>query len=161
MEQTIDQLTHYETLYVIHPVHGSRNKELKDRFQSVLESQGAKVTHFEEWGLRDLAYPIQKQGKGYYNLIQFLASPGTTEELGRIMGLTEEVMRSLTVALDQDVLPVEAEPVAEPDSPKEVTPPAAASEAEATTPEAETITPEVEEGPATQVPQESTDPTQT
>jgi small subunit ribosomal protein S6 len=93
MEQTTDELTHYETLYVIHPVHGSKNKELKDRFQGVLESQGAKVTHFEEWGLRDLAYPIQKQGKGYYNLMQFQASPGATEELGRVMGLTDAIRR--------------------------------------------------------------------
>lgn len=158
MEQTIDQLTHYETLYVIHPVHGSKNKELKDRFQGVLESQGAKVTHFEEWGLRDLAYPIQKQGKGYYNLIQFLGSPGTTEELGRVMGLTEEVIRSMTVALDEDVRPVEVQPEAEPvPAPKEpiqsVASPTADSEPSAeAAPQAERDAP---------VPQEPTDPTQT
>lgn len=160
MEQTTEQLTHYETLYVIHPVHGSKNQELKDRFQGVLESRGAKVTHFEEWGLRDLAYPIQKQGKGYFNLIQFLAAPGTTEELGRVMGLTEEVMRSLTVALDEDVRPIEVvepvpakEPAQSADTPSIATEPQAETVAEpATLPEA---------APDETVPQASTDPTQT
>ena len=157
MEQTTDQLTHYETLYVIHPVHGSKNKELKDRFQGVLESQGAKVTHFEEWGLRDLAYPIQKQGKGYYNLIQFLAPPGTTEELGRVIGLTEEVMRSMTVALDEDVRPVEVQPAVEPVPVKDPTPSADTPSSE-TEPEPGAVPNAEHEAEA---PQESTDLTQT
>jgi small subunit ribosomal protein S6 len=106
-------MTHYETLYVVHPVHASRNQELKERFQGVLTAQGAEITHFEEWGLRDLAYPIQKQGKGYYNLIQFRAAPGTTDELERIMRLADEVMRCLTVVLDEDVRPIAAEQAAE------------------------------------------------
>jgi small subunit ribosomal protein S6 len=154
MEQTTDRKTHYETLYVIHPVHGSKNKELKDRFQGVLESQGAEITHFEEWGLRDLAYPVQKQGKGYYNLIQFLASSGTTEELERVMRLTEEVMRSLTVALDEDVRPIVVERPAEPKRADEETQSATASGAGAAAegPEAE---------PETPATQESTDPAQT
>jgi small subunit ribosomal protein S6 len=113
MQEKTAQMTHYETLYVVHPVHASRNQELKERFQGVLASQGAEITHFEEWGLRDLAYAIQKQAKGYYNLIQFRATPGTTDELERIMRLSDEVMRCLTVVLDEDVRPIVAERTAE------------------------------------------------
>jgi len=120
-------MIHYETLYVLHPVHAARNQELKERFESVLTSQGAEITHFEDWGLRDLAYPIQKQGKGYYNLIQFKASPGATQELERIMRLAEEVMRCLTVALDEDVRPLGGERKSEPDVPREESPEQAAS----------------------------------
>ncbi len=99
----IDETTHYETLFIVHPVHGGRNRELCDRFRGVLEGQGATVTHFEEWGMRELAYPIEKQGRGFYNLIQYKASAGTSEELERLMRLSDEVMRCMTVVLDDDV----------------------------------------------------------
>lgn len=117
MQEKTGDMTHYETLYVVHPVHASRNQELKERFQGVLTSQGAEITHFEEWGLRDLAYPIQKQGKGCYNLIQFRAAPGATEELERIMRLADEVMRCLTVVLDEDVRPLGVERAAAAEEP--------------------------------------------
>jgi len=151
-------MIHYETLYVVHPVHASRNQELKERFQGVLTSQGAEITHFEEWGLRDLAYPIQKQGKGYYNLIQFKASPGATEELERIMRLAEEVMRCLTVALDEDVRPIAAE------RETEAAEPAESAQAQAT-PEKEEAAASKPEGTGTtdsgtQAQPETTDPPQ-
>jgi len=57
----------------------------------------------EEWGNRDLAYPIQKQSRGYYSLMQYRASAGIVEELERNMKLMEEVMRFLTVRLDEDL----------------------------------------------------------
>ena len=98
-----DETTHYETLYIVHPVHSGRNQDLRDRFRGVLEGQGATVTHFEEWGMRELAYPIEKQGRGFYNLIQYKASAGTSEELERLMRLSDEVMRCMTVVLDDDV----------------------------------------------------------
>lgn len=98
-----DENTHYETLFIVHPVHGGRNKDLCDRFRGVLEGQGATVTHFEEWGMRDLAYPIQKQNRGLYNLVQYQASSGTSDELERVMRLSDEVIRCMTVVLDDDV----------------------------------------------------------
>ena len=98
-----DETTHYETLFIVNPVHSSRNPELCERFRGVLEGQGATVTHFEEWGMRDLAYPIEKHGRGFYNLIQYKASAGTSDELERLMRLSDEVMRCMTVVLDDDV----------------------------------------------------------
>ena len=98
-----DETTHYETLFIVNPVHSSRNPELCERFRGVLEGQGATVTHFEEWGMRDLAYPIEKQGRGFYNLVQYKASAGTSDELERLMRLSDEVMRCMTVVLDEDV----------------------------------------------------------
>lgn len=94
---------HYETLFIVHPVHAGRNKELCERFRGVLEGEGATVTHFEEWGMRDLSYPIEKQGKGFYNLVQYQASAGASRELERLMRLSDEVMRCMTVVLDDDV----------------------------------------------------------
>ena len=98
-----DETTHYETLFIVHPVHSGKNKDLCDRYLGVLEGRGATVTHFEEWGMRDLAYPIEKQGRGFYNLVQYKASAGTSEEIERLMRLSDEVMRCMTVVLDEDV----------------------------------------------------------
>ena len=137
-----DETTHYETLFIVHPVHSGRNKDLCDRFRGVLEGQGATVTHFEEWGMRDLAYPIQKQNRGLYNLVQYEASAGTSDELERVMRLSDEVIRCMTVVLDEDVLPLAhqegatraAEPVQEAQSepaaePEPAAPPVAAEAA--------------------------------
>jgi small subunit ribosomal protein S6 len=147
-----DETTHYETLFIVNPVHSGRNQDLCERFRGVLEGQGATVTHFEEWGMRDLAYPIEKQGKGFYNLIQYQASAGTSEELERLMRLSDEVMRCMTVVLDDDVrslAPTEepaaaTEPVAAPE-PVAATEPAAAPESAAEEPVDEVK--EVQEGP--------------
>lgn len=98
-----EETTHYETLFIVHPVHSGRNPDLCERFRGVLEGKGATVTHFEEWGMRDLAYPIEKQGRGFYNLIQYQASAGASDELERVMRLSDEVMRCMTVVLDDDV----------------------------------------------------------
>ena len=128
-----EETTHYETLFIVHPVHSGKNKELCDRYLGVLEGQGATVTHFEEWGMRDLAYPIEKQGRGFYNLVQYQASAGTSEELERLMRLSDEVMRCMTVVLDEDVLPL-----ARTDQPAPAPEPAAAPEPESTSaPESE------------------------
>lgn len=127
-----EETTHYETLFIIHPVHSGRNQDLCERFRGVLEGQGATVTHFEEWGMRDLAYPIEKQGRGFYNLVQYEASAGASGELERVMRLSDEVMRCMTVVLDDDVRPlaraVETTAAAEPVAASE---PAAVSEPEA------------------------------
>jgi small subunit ribosomal protein S6 len=60
---------HYETLYIQHP--GSteaQNRETNERVRRLLETLGAEITDVQNWGLRDLAYPIQKQTKGSYVL---------------------------------------------------------------------------------------------
>lgn len=122
---------HYETLFIVHPVHAGRNKELCERFRGVLEGEGATVTHFEEWGMRDLSYPIEKQGKGFYNLVQYQASAGASRELERLMRLSDEVMRCMTVVLDDDVrsLARTEEPAAEAASEPQEAPETAPQEA--------------------------------
>ena len=122
---------HYETLFIVHPVHAGRNKELCERFRGVLEGEGATVTHLEEWGMRDLSYPIEKQGKGFYNLVQYQASAGASRELERLMRLSDEVMRCMTVVLDDDVrsLARTEEPAPEPASEPQEAPEPAPQEA--------------------------------
>lgn len=98
-------MTHYETLYIVHPAQTGRVKEFADKFKQVIERMDGTLSHVDEWGLRDLAYQIGKQGKGYYTLLQYQSSARGVEELERNMKLTEGVLRYLTVRLDGDVIP--------------------------------------------------------
>ncbi len=96
-------MTVYETIFIIHPAQGGRVKELIDKFKKTIEGLEGTFIHVEEWGLRDLAYQIQKQSKGHYILFQYQSSARAVGELERNMKLTDGVLRYLTVRLDEDV----------------------------------------------------------
>lgn len=91
----------YETIFIVHPDKGGTVKEYIDRFKKLVEEQGGTVSHLEEWGLRDLAYRIQKQTKGYYTLLQYRSTARAVEELERTMKLSDGVLRYLTVRVDE------------------------------------------------------------
>src|ERR671910_2151636 len=95
-------VTHYETLFIVHPEKGPRVKEFIERFRKVIEGQEGVVFQVEEWGLRDLAYRIEKQGKGFYTLLQYRSSGRAVEELERNLRLTDGILRYLTVRADAE-----------------------------------------------------------
>ena len=92
----------YETLFVVHPEKGTRMKEFIERFKKVVEGQEGTVAHVDEWGLRDLAYRIDKQGKGFYTLLQYSSSARAVEELERNLRLTDGILRYLTVRAEEE-----------------------------------------------------------
>ena len=98
-------MTFYETLYIVHPDQGGKLKEIIDRFKEIVVGQGGAVSHVEEWGLRDLAYRIRNQTKGYYILLRHRSSAPAVEELERNMKLADSVLRYLTVRLDEEPVP--------------------------------------------------------
>jgi small subunit ribosomal protein S6 len=93
----------YETLFVVHPEKGTRMKEFIERFKKVVEGQEGAVSHVDEWGLRDLAYRIEKQGKGFYTLFRYNSSARAVEELERNLRLTDGILRYLTVRADEEI----------------------------------------------------------
>lgn len=95
-------VTQYETLFVVHPEKGPRLKEFIERFKRIIEGQEGIVSHVDEWGLRDLAYRIEKQGKGVYTLLQYRSSARAVEELERNLKLTDGILRYLTVRTDEE-----------------------------------------------------------
>jgi small subunit ribosomal protein S6 len=96
------KLNKYETLFVLHPDHGPKVREFIERCKKIVEGFDGTITHVEEWGLRELAYRIRKQSKGYYSLLQYAAAPGAVTELERNLKLSEEVLRHLTVRLEEE-----------------------------------------------------------
>ena len=94
-------MTLYETLFVVHPEKGARVKEFIEKFKKVIEGQDGTVSSVDEWGLRDLAYRIEKQGKGFYTLIRYQSTGKCVEEFERNLKLTDGIMRYLTVQADE------------------------------------------------------------
>jgi small subunit ribosomal protein S6 len=96
-------VTLYETLFILHPDKVPRVKEFIEKFKKVVEGLDGTVAHVDEWGLRDLAYRIDKQSKGFYTLLQYRSTARAVEELERNMRLTDGVLRYLTVRANEEV----------------------------------------------------------
>ncbi len=97
-------MTLYETLFVVHPERGSRMKEFIERFKKVIEGQEGTVSLVDEWGMRDLAYRIDKQSKGVYALLRYQATGRGSEELERNLKLTDGILRYLTVPTEENAI---------------------------------------------------------
>lgn len=74
--------------------------ELTDKYAQVVESMGGKVSKRENWGLRNLAYKIKKNRKGYYMLMNIDAPADAVVEMERLMRLDENLIRYLTVKVE-------------------------------------------------------------
>jgi small subunit ribosomal protein S6 len=98
-------MNNYETVFILTPVLSEdQAKEAVKKFEDEIKSQGGKVNHQETWGLRKLAYPIQKKTTGFYFLIEFEGEGNLISELEISLKRDERVMRFLTVKMDKDHL---------------------------------------------------------
>jgi small subunit ribosomal protein S6 len=95
-------MNHYETVFILTPVLSEdQMKEAVSKFEKFLKENNAKVVHQENWGLRKLAYPIQKKSTGFYHLIQFEGEPTLINDLEVAYKRDERIIRFLTVRLDK------------------------------------------------------------
>lgn len=95
-------MKNYETVFILNPVlSDDQMKDTVEKFVKVLKKGKADVTNVEQWGLRKLAYPIQHKSTGFYNLLEFSASPEMVNTLETEFRRDESVMRFLTTALDK------------------------------------------------------------
>ena len=91
----------YEALYIINPqVTEEDTKALVEKFKAMVEAEGT-LTAIDEWGKRRLAYPIEDLAEGYYVLMNFEAKPDFPAELGRVMKITDGIMRCLITAVEE------------------------------------------------------------
>ena len=96
-------MRNYEALYVVHPeVVADELTALMDKFQTVLTDQNAEIHKLDNWGVRKLAYPINKLERGCYVQTLFRAEPQVIAEFERRLRLDEKVLRFLTVRLEGD-----------------------------------------------------------
>ena len=88
----------YESVFIMTPVLSDQQmKETVEKFKGVLTAQGAEIINEESWGLKKMAYPIQKKSTGFYQLIEFKAEPTAIDKLEIAYRRDERVIRFLTV----------------------------------------------------------------
>jgi len=95
-------MNHYETVFILNPVlSDTQVKETVKKFEDYLTSKGGKVTYKEDWGLKKLAYTIQKKKTGFYHLFEFKLDGQEIGPFELEFRRDDSVMRYLTVKLDK------------------------------------------------------------
>ncbi len=95
-------MKNYETVFILNPVLSEEQaKDTVEKFVKVLKKGKAEILNTENWGLKRLAYPINKKSTGFYNLIEFAAETSLINTLETEYRRDESVMRFLTTALDK------------------------------------------------------------
>ena len=96
-------LKQYETVFIATPVlSDSQMKEAVAKYTQLIKDNGGEVVYEEDWGLKQLAYPIQHKTSGFYYLIEFKADPQFVGTLETQYHRDERIIRFLTVALDKN-----------------------------------------------------------
>lgn len=95
----------YETVFILTPVLSEiQMKDTVDKFVNLLKEEGADVINVENWGLKKLAYPIQKKSTGFYVLVEFKSLPAVINKMEIEFRRDEKVMRFLTTVLDKHAI---------------------------------------------------------
>jgi small subunit ribosomal protein S6 len=95
-------MNNYETVFILNPVLSDEQaKDTVEKFVNVLTKANAEIINTENWGLKKLAYPINKKSTGFYNLIEFTADSQAINNLETEYRRDESVMRFLTTVLDK------------------------------------------------------------
>ncbi|MGI9338293.1 MAG: 30S ribosomal protein S6 [Gammaproteobacteria bacterium] len=93
-------MPHYEVIAIIHPDQHARAGEMAERYKKIVSDGGGIVHRFEDWGLRTLAYPMKKQRRAQYILLNIECEAKTLGELQENFRFSDAVMRSMVVRCD-------------------------------------------------------------
>jgi len=95
-------LNQYETVFIATPVLSeAQMKETVDKFRGLIESAKGEIVHEESWGLKKLAYPIQKKSTGFYHLLEYKVEGEFIEKLETEFRRDERIIRFLTMKMDK------------------------------------------------------------
>ena len=91
-------MRHYEVVFIVHPDQSEQVPAMIDRYQTLLKTNSGNIHRLEDWGRRQLAYPIQKIHKAHYVLMNIECDQKTLEELETSFKFNDAVLRHLTFA---------------------------------------------------------------
>src|SRR5260370_783544 len=98
----------YEELFIIRPdATEEQIDQLIEQLTTYIANQGGNVDKVDKWGVRKLAYRVQKRTEGFYVLLQFVAKPETVKELERRLRVSDDVLKFLTVRIDEKLKKIE------------------------------------------------------
>ena len=102
---TNKMIKQYETVFIATPVLSeTQMKEAVAKYLDLIKDNGGEVVYEQDWGLRKLAYPIQKKTTGFYHLIEFKANPEFIKTLEIQYRRDERIIRFLTFAMDKHAI---------------------------------------------------------
>lgn len=105
-------MRHYEIVFLVHPGRSEQVPAMLERYRGNLEERGGIVHRLEDWGRRQLAYPINKVHKAHYVLMNIECNQEALDELERAFRFNDAVLRNLIVRRERAV--TEASPLAKP-----------------------------------------------
>lgn len=98
-------MNNYEVVFISTPVLSNEQyKNVVDKYANFITNAGGSIVSKEDWGLRQLAYPIEKKTTGFYTLIEFSAPPQSINRLEVEFKRDENIMRFLTTRLNKHAL---------------------------------------------------------
>ncbi|HSH30372.1 MAG TPA: 30S ribosomal protein S6 [Thiohalobacter sp.] len=106
-------MRHYEIVFLVHPDQSEQVNAMIERYRATIENGGGSIHRLEDWGRRQLAYPIQKLHKAHYVLMNVECGQDVLDELNSAFRFNDAVLRSLAIARDEAV--IEASPLARKD----------------------------------------------
>ena len=90
-------MRHYEIVFLVHPDQSEQVNAMIDRYRTAIEADGGAIHRLEDWGRRQLAYPIQKLHKAHYVLMNIECSTSVLEELNSAFRFNDAVIRSMVI----------------------------------------------------------------
>jgi len=98
----------YEELFILRPdTPEEETDQLIEQLSTLITKHGGTVDKTDKWGIRKLAYRVQKRNEGFYVLLQFSAQPEAVKELERRMRVSDLVMKFITVRIDEKLKKIE------------------------------------------------------
>ena len=96
-------MRHYEVVFLVHPDQSEQVPAMIERYKTTIESDGGKLHRLEDWGRRQLAYPIQKLHKAHYVLMNFECGTDELEELSSAFRFNDAVIRNMVISRKEAV----------------------------------------------------------
>jgi len=96
-------MRHYEIVFIVHPDQSEQVPAMVERYRNLITAQGGRVHRLEDWGRRQMAYPIQKLHKAHYVLMNIECGQPTIDELENGFKFNDAVLRHLIVHVDEAV----------------------------------------------------------
>lgn len=96
-------MRHYEVVFLVHPDQSEQVPSMVERYKGLVEEKGGSVHRLEDWGRRQLAYPINKVHKAHYVLLNIECDDAVREELESLFRFNDAVIRSLVLVKDEAV----------------------------------------------------------
>ena len=96
-------MRHYEVVFLVHPDQSEQVPAMVERYKAIVEGEGGAVHRLEDWGRRQLAFPIQKVHKAHYVLMNVEASNDAMDELTTTFRYNDAIIRNLVMRRDEPV----------------------------------------------------------